>query len=969
MATLANTVFPPIVPTFMPAFVNTEDATVTFSISPLNEEAEIRGVHITCVNQSNNENALKSTSGIIYQKLGEAKNGIYSIKIPVTQLKGNANSFNINQFYKVQIRFDCTTDDIALVPDYEIDSAGFLSYLLNYEAYFSEWSTICLIRPILQPQIYLRDFDTNTTEEIRAYHRGIIHLSGQMIFGEDINSIETETLESYIVQVLDENSDEVLYESPTIFTNNNINPNNINYRIDLQNVPIGNRTEFKFKIIATTKNQYQLIRDDLPFRIGNYIDINGFEPELLVEMDNENGIATLTISNDNTVDSLFGILHIKRASSVDNFLNWETIADIKISGKINDMTIKDNTVGSYIWYRYSVQFENSRGGYSDVTRTKKFLPNFYDAILSRKQKQLSLRYNFQVSNYKTTVNRAKIDTLGGKYPKFAENAILNYKQLNISATLSAEDDFNQLFLNKEKYFGDDFTNYKTYLSQDKIQNNFRNDVESIGGESLKTEITKLKEEQDEYSNGSNEWNAIQDEIDRRENQLFLIQTHPTTTYDDWFWEREFRGEVEKWLNDGEPKLYRSMTEGIIPVMITDVSLTPNMTLGRRIWDFSATLYQIGDGNSLEELEKLGIIDIPKVEIDYSGGDGAGDDDAEENELVGQIFQQSTMGMQGGIVSSVIRPGMLQEYSGVLKNYLPGDFYLKDVKIQFHNQPNVFLETESNGIRTLLFVDDPGNNFLWDDEQRSRMIRGYCFNLITSESVGSIKIFVNEKGYYQIPSNVNVKEIIFPQTTDIITVDYLVEFKVRPIIGTEISNSVVQSAIVGQESGVFQPNVYLGDKIRSKYNYIKPGKFFTQMQFWKGICVDVTPYAVVSIKYRGDERYNSYVVGRTGVLHLQNDYEVIDMRFLGRRMFKREMDRKDFLENWEYVEIEEPYESISMIKNPILNCVYTIGEEKKIYYQYQWYDFKLYNKDNDFWIAVVPVEGMINYTGEILKNYF
>lgn len=55
-----------------------------------------------------------------------------------------------------------------------------------------------------------------------------------------------------------------------------------------------------------------------------------------------------------------------------------------------------------------------------------------------------------------------------------------------------------------------------------------------------------------------------------------------------------------------------MTEGNLIVMIDGISLTPNPQLGRRIWNFSATLYEVGDGNSLEQLDALGIYDIANV---------------------------------------------------------------------------------------------------------------------------------------------------------------------------------------------------------------------------------------------------------------------------------------------------------------------------------------------------------------------
>lgn len=52
--------------------------------------------------------------------------------------------------------------------------------------------------------------------------------------------------------------------------------------------------------------------------------------------------------------------------------------------------------------------------------------------------------------------RVKIDTLGGRYPKFAENANLNYKQFTINGLITAESDFNRTFLDE---FGKNISDY------------------------------------------------------------------------------------------------------------------------------------------------------------------------------------------------------------------------------------------------------------------------------------------------------------------------------------------------------------------------------------------------------------------------------------------------------------------------------------------------------------------------------
>jgi hypothetical protein len=56
--TLVNTLYPPAVETFQPAFVYTDGPVVTFSISPFNAASDIKYIHVSVTDQRNNENVL-----------------------------------------------------------------------------------------------------------------------------------------------------------------------------------------------------------------------------------------------------------------------------------------------------------------------------------------------------------------------------------------------------------------------------------------------------------------------------------------------------------------------------------------------------------------------------------------------------------------------------------------------------------------------------------------------------------------------------------------------------------------------------------------------------------------------------------------------------------------------------------------------------------------------------------------------
>lgn len=59
-------------------------------------------------------------------------------------------------------------------------------------------------------------------------------------------------------------------------------------------------------------------------------------------------------------------------------------------------------------------------------------------------------------------------------------------------------------------------------------------------------------------------------------------------------ERKYREDIEEWLNDGTAKILRTGPEGCHKVRFNNLSLTPIDTLGRRLYEFSATATEVGE---------------------------------------------------------------------------------------------------------------------------------------------------------------------------------------------------------------------------------------------------------------------------------------------------------------------------------------------------------------------------------------
>lgn len=879
MANVINTLYPPMIAsTFMPAFVNTESAVIYYSLSPYNSKGDISKIHISVADQMTNSNALKSPNGIIVSKefAYDETAQMYYVAIPTTEMLNGA--FKTNQFYKVQLRFDTTNGDVP--------SEGALGqYLINNQSNFSEWSTVCLIKPILKPSIALTGLSGDAPA---SFNKGIIPVSGKVYFG-DTDTSETETLQSYSLAVLDY-QDKVVIETPVVYTGGNVNPNEINYKLDVQTLDTDESREFSLVVRITTNNQYRCSKA-YPFQIVEYIEDENFSPTISASVDNEDGIVRLSIKNQMNV---IGTLYVKRSSSADNFSTWENFYVEDINGDI-DMVLQDNTVGSMVWYRYSAQFENSNGGMTKVYRSEKVFPEFHDATLSRMDTQISIRYNFKVSSFRPVVNRTKVDTLGRKYPKFVENGTIGYKQFTISGLISAQEDYTSRFMTKREHFADAYNDYEVYAEKGNI-----------------------------------------------------------SEFDDYLWEREFREELTSWLNDGEPKLFRSMTEGIMCVMLSDVSLTPNTVLSRRLWEFNATAYEIAEGTSLAALESLGIFDSGENALQKKQ-----DDTPAEYVLVNKIGQihDTSFTTKDDIVHNIITGELEKEYTGILAGRYFKDVSLRDVKIYFTSEPNVFSNT--NGRLTLVDKDSLAS---LTTNAKERLQRGYIFSINGSNET----IFVNENGYYQIPSTIEVESLCFPTIGDKITLDYVVTYKEYKAPGTEIIGTSITKTVVGQYHGVFKPNRYLGDEIKKRYSFSDANNgYYEKMLRWKGISIEVNPYSVVSVQYASMGKFTDYVVGESGTLNLLEDLVCTDLFFKGRRMFKRKTDRQPYLSQNEFVVDDGTYQNLEAIV-PKHNTVYTIGQNSKIWYDGKWQNFA-FDEGGDSGVASVNVSGSINYYGDVVRS--
>lgn len=357
------------------------------------------------------------------------------------------------------------------------------------------------------------------------------------------NPEETDTLKDYQIKLYNEN-DMVLTDSGILYANNYNEINSFNYVLKY-NLELNKSYYFivSYSTMAAYKEQVKF-----PFTVTQE-DMEELKISIAAQGDSENGRIKVSLNRSAEEELLTGTLVIRRASSKENFTIWEDMHYIKLNAQsyINEVWY-DMTVESDIWYKYSVQKvneSNQRGMYKEIK--KPVLVSFEDMFLTTGDKQLKIKFNPTVSSYKRIIQESKTDTLGSKYPFIRRNGYAAYVQFPIGGLISFFMDEDELFTSREELFGDSLKLYASYNDANRIENQ-----------------------------------------------------------NNYIYERKFRDKVIDFLYNEDIKLFRSPTEGNMLIKVMDVSLSPNTQVGRYLWTFSATAYEMADC-SVEEMKNYKIL--------------------------------------------------------------------------------------------------------------------------------------------------------------------------------------------------------------------------------------------------------------------------------------------------------------------------------------------------------------------------
>ena len=673
--------YPPVIASSMPAFnIKKGKVKVYFTLPIYNSINEINQVHLTLRYQSNNVNALRASKNEIMLKSihqDQIDKGTNKYYIQITS-KNIKDGFKVDTLYKVQIRFcnagesQTTSNNKKIITDKNGKTfSSWASFFREDTEYFSEWSTVCLIKPVYAPQFYIDNFyyqginnKINDKTEFITYNRlaDFIGIYNTKIAEQEESS---QILKSWSLTLIDQTENKTIKSGDLLASAYNYTSGTASLVLQYS-LPYEFKEHNKYTIIFSiiTRNGYT---DSISYNFS-YINDNSdkFSDETVFKtfVNEEEGYIRVKIGlRENDPGSFI----LRRSDSKSDFLNWEDLKYFSYLGNISnqddfeEINYYDFTAESGIAYRYRIQKIGARGRRGDPEQdqiSKKGMATIGEwesAFLLESTgngdidnvEQLKLKYDFQLSSLNYNISESKTDTIGSKYPYIRRNGNTYYRSFPCSGTITAFMDRANLFTSKSE-----------------INNNYSNIYDTFKGN-----------------------------INQYSNQY------------DFTYERKFREKVQEFLYNSKPKLFKSLQEGNIFVKLMDISLSPKQQLSRLIYTFSATAYQIGPAN-IQNYVKNDFIQV-----------GSYDDNIRyEIQKLGHISELGATTQPYGITykanQDIIGAGSAPSaysiaskynYNKIVNNRKVVNFYLTDLTITVNSDPKAFVfDTE---LQQYLLLED------------------------------------------------------------------------------------------------------------------------------------------------------------------------------------------------------------------------------------------------------------------------
>lgn len=791
----SSILYPPTINSYLPAFLTKQNCRVYFSLSRMSAQStKIKSIHVSVTNQQTGVSVVnkkndasqrrwRSTGIIVQDIIGDIpydnEKQMNYIDLIPDDIE---NGWTSGWIYKIQVRVGL--EAFSSNPDfYGKDTFLLADWLVKKMNTFSEWSTICIVKSISKPTIKIPLFEFNSdnyTESSNIQEKRTFGFSSLEINGSYSSQDLTENLYSYELTLYDSTGNQ-LETSGLIYPDEYNSFNKINY---LFKTELDNSFDGKVILKYITNNFYSESYSfyfDVSKSLSESIDIylKRTKDELIYEQ--EEGCLILQLYSPDRLKSFSGNLCIRRCSSKDNFTRWE---DLKVLG-FKDALINntepfyDFSVESGTYYKYGVQAYNEK----DNIITRGVL-NETDPIM------VEFNYSFLLGEN------------GQQLKLMLDNTMNNYK----------------------------------YNYQD-------TKLDTIGSKYPYITRNSNVEYRSFPVSGLISYNTDPEHLFLKENFYYNQTDTPSFGEQNLTYEREFREKVLAFLQNGKIKLYKSPTEGNILIRLMDINTTPVQSLGRLIYSFTSTAYEIGVP-TIAELKRLNMIPHSSGFVDFS---------TYEYKL-GQVIADFSPGEN-------IFDKIKEKYQSVVSNQAGYQIDINEIEalsisfdssmiVNYNNQRVLGNIINYNGQQILITpVND--NCYVFDPDIK--------FNLNSS---------INIMGGIENP-NAKIHA----------TLDFLYLEHKDMYVEKILKNRKIEKG-VGQIYDAIHPGEDIYKKLIYKY-YYDWGYETRKLDALICTSIEATPGSVFSIKDAVDKQPQIHIINETGYLNISNITDIIELKYLGK----------------------------------------------------------------------------------------
>lgn len=901
-------IYPPIVNFAMPAFDYKRPIRVYFAISTYNAFSDIAQAQVTVRYQTNNANALNtnfypnkikccSITEVLPQEDATIAATAARFYITIDPSDLVTGSFDPTMIYKVQIRFSTK-------------SWSHNDSITNLASGASEWSTVCLIKPIQIPDFTIIELgqqqDLATSEAVTTV---LATLEPDFIgVYTPAPSAKTETLKKWRMRLYNFQGSVLLADTGEKTANSyevDQNDGRVSFQGHLE-YQMSNSTAYKLVFDIQTKNGYTASKTYV-FTAMSY-STGTIDGLLSLSINEEDGYAKVNLTGNGAVVHMN--ITLRRTSSKSNFMVWEDIANKTFENSTLDWDYYDFSIESGVFYQYGAQSRDNRGRRSAMIKSSQEMGQFDDAFLTEHGEslqdavQLKIRYDMNISNSMINIGQAKTDTIGSKYPYIRRNGDMYYHSFPFSFLITAYTDNNHLF-------------------------------------------------------------ATEKELKDGQENLYAIArgSHSLSVYSgqyDYIYERQFRQKVQKFLYNNKVKLFRSLTQGNMLIKLMGITLTPKQELGRLLYSVDATAVEI-DEVTIERLDYYGIQKVgtynPNIVFNQAKI-GQATQIRREWDSNGNLTTVENQWQANHNIMDDIKK--MYHFEEDINNVIVDNLLISYLRIEINSQP--YLIKNLNGeLVPLDDIDDPKVTGRDVDEVNEETLLG---TLIKIQNTTILIEYPNN--IYQIKGDnvaIDTGWSIIPLKNTKMLIDMAVSLSQR-VSNARVATTLVYKSINGQLFGTFRNRESLPNKIWYKYYLDLFGAdeknvertYYVKVNVLYNLNIDAEPGTVLYAKSNTDHKLRRFVVDETGQLFIDPDEDqgyITQAYFYGINIQKRFLHDKG---------TERPQHPIQ------LDCYLANGTDPFIYYNGKWRTGVQQDNGTSYDIPCT-VEAIVNYYIQTEKGYY